>query len=419
MRQEIVPKIQPVAKTNDFVGIKIEDGVPVIYVPQIFRKNDNTSVLKRDLLLFLKSIGISKSVEKIKVKTALTDEHEDIWPIESYIWIIHDFIANGVYYNREKVYVKENKGKIDWKRTMRAVPVLSNGNIIYDKIVSSKMTATNDIVSQIYKICVFQSQIRFGWIYGYNIVIDVEQIKSINEMIYIISNELKQTFEDEKKLRFNHMLHILKTIEGSNALSKTYTYGIENYYYVFENMVDRIFHGISKRELKKYNPNGYWKIRNKAAEASSELRPDTIFIDGEKIYIIDAKMYQYGFSKEMEDLPSTSSMQKQITYGDYVKTVAGNSALIRNAFVLPYNKTLEVFKEDKDIPKYLDGNLAYLGEAYVAWRTDREEEYDSVYTFLIDLNYLLNNYAKEDNSCLLTLTEKIEKEIAKKSKAKG
>ena len=56
MRQEIVPKIQLVAKANEFVGIKIEDGVPVIYVPQIFRKSDNPSELKRDLLLFLKSI---------------------------------------------------------------------------------------------------------------------------------------------------------------------------------------------------------------------------------------------------------------------------------------------------------------------------------------------------------------------------
>lgn len=414
MRQEIIPKIQLVTKANEFVGIKIENGVPVIYVPQMFRKSDNSDELKRDLLLFLKSIGISKTVEKTWVKTAQTNEYEDVWPIESYIWIIRDYIANGVYYNREKVYVNENKGKIDWKRTMRAVPVLSNGNIIYDKIVSTKMTATNDIVSQIYKICVFQSQIRFGWIYGYNIAIDVEQLKSINEMIYIIMNELKQTFEDEKKLRFNHMLHILKNIEGSNALSKTYTYGIENYYYVYENMIDHIFKGISKEKLKQYNPSGYWKIRNEEPKESSELRPDTIFMDEDKMYIIDAKMYQYGFSKDVQDLPTTSSMQKQITYGDYVKTVASKDVLIRNSFILPYNKALKIFKEDQDIPKYIEGNLAYLGEAYVAWRTDRNEDYDSIYTFLIDFNYLLNNYAKEDNSCLLALTEKIEEEIAKK-----
>ena len=135
MRQEIVPKIQLVTKANEFVGIKIEDGVPVVYVPQVFRKSDSPTELKRDLLLFLKSIGISKSVEKSRMKTTQTGECKDIWPIESYIWIIHDYIANGVYYNREKVYVNESKGKIDWKKTMRAVPVLSNGNIIYDRIV--------------------------------------------------------------------------------------------------------------------------------------------------------------------------------------------------------------------------------------------------------------------------------------------
>ena len=407
--------IQPVEKYNEFVGIKIEEGVPVIYVPQTFRQSNDVSTLKKDLLLFLKSIEISKSVEKTRVKTAPIDECEEIWPIESYIWIIRDYIANGVYYNREKIYVNENRGKIDWKRTMRSAPVMSNENIIYDKIVSSKMTATNDIVSQIYKICVFQSQVRFGWIYGYNISLDVEQIKSIKEMIYIVLNEMKQTFDDEKKLRFRHMLHILKTIEGTNALSKNYTYGIENYYYVFENMVDRIFYGIEKKELKKFNPNGYWKIRNQEAVESSKLRPDTIHIDGDKMYIIDAKMYQYGYTKQFKDLPTTSSMQKQITYGDYVKSIVGKDVHIRNSFVLPYNKELALFKLDHNIVKYLDGNLAYLGEAFVAWRNDRKEDYDVIYTFMIDLNFLLNNYGKEDKSCLFTLIKEIEGLVKDKS----
>ena len=52
------PKINRVTKSNDFVGICIEDGEINIYVPQVFRKESN---YKRDLLLFLKSIFLAKT----------------------------------------------------------------------------------------------------------------------------------------------------------------------------------------------------------------------------------------------------------------------------------------------------------------------------------------------------------------------
>ena len=91
-----------------------------------------------------------------------------------------------------------NKGKIDWKRTLRTTPIYSNGNIIYDKLITSRVSASNDKIAQIYKICLSISLKRIGWIYNLNFRVDVQQHMSNQIMIYLIQNELESTFDDIK-----------------------------------------------------------------------------------------------------------------------------------------------------------------------------------------------------------------------------
>ena len=417
MKTMEIPRIIKVDNANSFVGIKIMDGEATLFVPAAFRVENNTKVLRKELLLFLKSISIAKSYERYKISDSKESYKENVWPIESFLWLIQDYLQNGVFYNREKQYVSDGKGKIDWKRTLHNVPIMSEGNVIYDKLICSRMTPTNDLISQVYKICVYQSQINIGWLFGYDFTIDVQQIRSINEMIYAVTKEMKQTYDDVKKIRFIHMLNVLRNISGENALSTYSTYGIENYYYVFEAMVDKIFKGIPSYEKKKYNPVGFWKINGQNEVESSNLRPDTIHKRNNEIFIIDAKMYQYGITKEIGDLPTTTSMQKQITYGDYVKKVSEEGVQIRNAFVLPYDKTSDKFMHDDNIVKFNDNNLAYIGEAYVSWRNEEVvEEFDYVYTFLIDFNYLLNSYLGCDNTNIDILCDEINSRIEAKKK---
>lgn len=110
------PKIQLVEKSNDFVGIKIDNNQVDVYVPQVFRLYKNDKKLSREtykyLLLFLKSIHIAKTIEHEKINKS-DEEVEGIWPIESFLWIIEDYIENGYYYNREKIYTNERKNKLE------------------------------------------------------------------------------------------------------------------------------------------------------------------------------------------------------------------------------------------------------------------------------------------------------------------
>lgn len=399
--------VVPVEKSNDFVGIKFEDNSVNLFVPQVFRQDENR---KQDILLFLKSVSIAKSLEKESIKTSKNAKNE-VWPIDSYLWIIHDYLENGFYYNREKVYSKSNSGKIEWKKTLKQVPIYSDGNIIYDKLITSRMTASNDIVAQTYKLCLKQSLERIGWIFNYNFYVEIQQLFSVNEMINSIKKELNQTFDDIKKLRYNHLLKILNNTDGNNLISNAYSYGIENYYYVFETMVDKLFDGLKENEKKKYNPNGYWQLNNQKEKKASELRPDTILKRNGATYILDAKMYQYGVTHDVKDLPETQSIQKQITYGDHAYHKL-NENKVRNAFILPYNKKLKCFIEDTNTLKYNDGNLAYFGQAYTDWRNvNQQEDYEKVYAFGIDFNYLLRNYKTVDTDIINNLCNVIEEKI--------
>lgn len=134
----------------------------------------------------------------------------------------------------------------------------------------------------------------------------------------------------------------------------------------------------------------------------------------ETTYIIDAKMYQYGFTRNTRDLPETSSMQKQITYGDFIKNFVDSLTKIRNVFILPYNKMLPTFHLDINSEKkrVLKDDIIYIGEASVNCRDNyRVEDYDRIFTFLIDFNYLLRSYRKREDLCINNLTAKVESSL--------
>ncbi len=112
-------------------------------------------------------------------------------------------------------------------------------------------------------------------------------------MIYHVKKELDSTFDDVKRLRFRHILKILNCIKEDNVLSDRSTYGIKNYYYVVEQMIDKMFMGIDNKRIKsKFNPIGNWQLENGEEKNTRVLRPDTIYEAEDKVYIIDSKMYK-------------------------------------------------------------------------------------------------------------------------------
>ncbi len=386
-----LPRIEFVEEASGFVGLRTFEGKLIINIPKSLRLSEDENERRKEFILFLNSINIAKTYEKKKSNKS-TNAKVNIWPFESYLWIIQDCMINGYYYDRDKKYFNDNKGKLEWKKILKNTPIVSEGNIIYDQLITSRAVPTNNEIANIYRYCLKIANERIGWLFNYSFDTQQSKIMSNNQMKYIINKELTNTFDDVKRLRFKHLLAILNEM-GDDETSSSLLYGITNYYYVFERMIDEYLNGISENEKKKFNPKGYWNLNSMGEIEASNLRPDTVTEYDNKIFIIDSKMYKFGHTGNPNDLPETTSMQKQITYADYVNLVLEGKKEIRNIFIIPFDKELNVF--NKVFVEYIDDdhNLAYIGYARTNWRDNSNfRSYENIHTFLIDLNHLLKKY---------------------------
>jgi len=117
-------------------------------------------------------------------------------------------------------------------------------------------------------------------------------------------------------------------------------------------------------------------------------------------FILDSKFYRFGYTGNEADLPETTSIQKQITYGDYIfKNSKVRISHIYNAFLLPYDKNRNEFKSDN--------NLQYIGFAKSTWK-DNSMSHEVIHSFLIDLKHVVktwNQYSYSED--VETLVEEI------------
>ena len=175
-------------------------------------------------------------------------------------------------------------------------------------------------------------------------------------------------------------------------------------------MIDAIFGNI--KDLKGFNPTAKWQLvrSNYRETPSSPLRPDTILVNGNDVFILDSKFYRFGFTGMESDLPETTSIQKQITYGDYIKKNVTRLPIdnVYNAFIIPYDKTRDVFKSDD--------NIQYIGLAKSTWK-DNDKKHELVHTFLIDLHHVVKTWNRYNHA--VDVAKLIEEIIKHQQEAEG
>ncbi len=381
---------------NSFVGLRIKNGEIHFHYPESYDlsdENDKKS-FRYDVVNIIRTISLAKSKTSSSNLSDSGVHQSEQFAIMSYLWIIRDYLSNGYYRNSEKIYSVNGKGKINWKKTLDTQPIISNGNIIYNNVVVEVRNDCDDVITEAHKWCVFDSVRKIGWLFGLSeksVFVSKTADSVIKRYIRAIRTELKRTFDDVKKARLNHMLKVLIGVDDSDR-TKEIVYGVDKYHYVYERMVDYIFSNID--DITKYNPNAKWYLKRNAFEPkdASALRPDTILLDtkqnGEKVaYVLDAKFYRFGTTGKESDLPTTTSIQKQITYGDNIicnLQEKENIKQVYNAFVMPYNKHNNIFDYKE--------NLEYVGYSEANWRNDKLS-HTRICAFLLDTKHLVSTWS--------------------------
>jgi len=386
---------------NEFVGMQFIDGSPAVSFPRGYRLSENDDDVRKDILRLLATI--QKFSDKRDGYSNESKGKDTVsFPLLSYQHIIRDFLANGYYIEREDLYKEASKGKINWKRTIQQKkPQIDNGNVVYlDFIVKSSRINQNTLLAKIHEYCVYESFRNIGWLFVSGNMMPRKPQLRLNKKLFIstVKEALSNTFNSAKKILFTSMINVLENADESVSEKVTAKFGTYNFEYVWERMIDFVF-GEENKEI--YFPHARWHIirSNDKDVESSALLPDTVMLFEDKIYVLDAKYYKYGITGYPNHLPNSSSIQKQITYGEYINMkFRFEPNDIYNAFVMPYGK-----ENDED------DNYRFVSVGTADWKEYNKNtlNYNYVLGILLDVKHLVTTYSKQNISEIETISNLI------------
>lgn len=382
--------VSNIAGSDDFVGVRIVNGTPEVVFPMGFSLSNSDEQIRRDIINLLTVLRDFTNRREGSSAKGIADG-ENAFPLFSYQYIILDYISNGYYREKEIYYTNGVKGKINWKKTIQKVqPQLNNGNVVYlENIVKTSRIKEENLITQIHKYCVYVSFLKFGWLYVFSEKLPPKPEIKFNYTLFMTTLQaaFSSTFNVEKKQLFKSMMNIIAQEKDTQNARLDFSFGVNRFEYVWEGMIDYVF---GEDHKERFFPHARWHIIYECCDnISSALAPDTVLIKDGKAYVIDAKYYKYGITRLSSDLPHSDSIQKQITYGEYLcnpdsaKATGrqGDYSAVYNAFVMPFNGA-------KSSSKY-----EFIGIATADWKSS-QLSYEKVVGLLLDTRHLIEVYSR-------------------------
>lgn len=393
-----------VEDTNDnFVGVKYNKGKIQIIFPLGYDIPKEENECRRSVINLFKIVTLSREKQLTYEDGGDFSLDSDGLPVDSYMWVLSDYIENGLYSDNERIYTQQQSGRINWKRTFKTKFLISNNSLVYLNPVLEKNSNVRNIITEIHSYCVDKSIDIIGPLYrGISRLSFIRpNPKRIRYYIQLIDKEKLNSFDDRKKLLLHHMKRILleQIDNGNNPIRN---FGIRHFEYVWEYMTKKVF---GDGDISDYYPTTNYFISNKEAYIPSKLRPDTIFILNNSFYILDSKYYKFGVTGLNKDLPNSDAIQKQVTYGEFINTnfnLDKKYEKIYNSFVIPYNRNKNNLE--------LSDNIVYCGYAICNWKLNRryDPKYLKIAIVLIDTKYLIDNYFNKSKDIRKELAKSIE-----------
>lgn len=394
-----------------FVGIKYENESLRINFPLGYKRASTEEELKKDVLNLIGVLSsLSDTNESFIQNQKIAHKENVVFPIHAYLYLIKDFLTSGYYFEKEVVYTKSSNGKANWAKTAKQVkPLLQDDSVFYTEFITRKVKHNeNELISQIHQYCVWESFSKIGWLFSS--FVPVKPRIKFNKSLFlsIIKTKLSQTFNEKTMLLFNYMIDVIEFLDKSSE-SKNFAYGTNEFEYIWESMVDSAF---GEKNKTKYYPHCYWEIDGKKYSSDqlefkqSALRPDTIMItdkgtENQKTFVLDSKYYRYGESRQLNHLPMSGSIIKQIAYAEYIEKKENRGELkhkskaIYNAFIMPFES------------RKADENMKFVGSARTDYKPG-DKSYYKIKAILVDTKWLMENHNRNDKM-IKELAELIER----------
>ena len=374
--------------TNDdgdsFVGVKADTDDAIIYFPIGYQLPANDDDLRVDINNLLGVLAAFMKEDRVIEVSKFEAPRTVDFPMHAYLKVIRSFLRMGRYYiETDPQFRTDTKGKTSWPRTVREQRALvqKNGSLVFTNMTVRSVTPNaNKQITQIHRFCVYEAFEKMGWLYVPFMPDKPGPHPGIKESIYILDKKLVATNDDVEQELFNAMRDMLVYIDERSS-DKQYFFGTDFFENVWERMIDKAF-GVEDKE--QYFPRTRWLLDYGRDKEKRPLQPDTIMIYGDKCYVLDAKLYRYGWDPKPEHLPNSADINKQITYGEYIEqTRRLPNEKLYNAFIMPYNKENNLFM--------LNSNFGNIGEAVSDWKPN-VKNYERIQGIVVDTRYLMYNY---------------------------
>ena len=385
---------------DTFVGIRCDNGVFSVNFPMGYHISTDERGIRNDILMLLHTISYAvqnKDSELIAGSELYTHKG---FPLQAYMYVISDFYNRGYYKEREIQYHENVHGKIDWNRTIKKQrPFIHNNDVYYLQFITRKNPFTeNELITQIHEYCVYESFCKIGWLFT-RFLPQKPKIKfNRKQFLYVVREKLNHTFNDKNKKLFRNLMAIIENVQNPDSPRKFY-YGVDPFDHVWEVLIDRVY-GIQNKQ--EYFPKTEWRLSYGVFE-NSDLRPDSIMLWNGNVYVLDAKNYKYGMTRNSYDLPKSTDINKQITYGEfadgYQRNLINGDTVFNtyNAFLMPFDA-----HEWNN-----DGYLKWIGEACSSWKSNTNT-YERIQGVLIDVKTLMIMANNRDENAISELASCIE-----------
>ena len=392
---------------DTFVGVQCLDGDIKINFPLGFSLDSTSdSTLRKDILLLLNVLRNFTQQQFNSVPKSNFVTKNSTFPLFAYLYILKDYVMRGYYKENIVEYHKSKTGKINWSRTIKTQrPYIQDLNVFYlDFITKKTVVNENELITLIHQYCVYKSFQMLGWLYTNYLPVKPQLKFNQKLFINILKRKLANTFNDADKLLFKNLIVIVNNENDYSLDNLSFSFGTNRFEYIWEKMIDRVYGETNKTD---YFPKTHWHIYNSeniiTASENAPLEPDTIMINDNNIFVLDAKYYKYGVTRRSFDLPGTSSISKQITYGEYIfKNKRSNSKTkVYNAFIMPFNSSVQS-----------ENRIQYIGTATSEWKNN-DFDYEKVLGILVDVKYLMQITNSKNYDAINELSNLIEEKISK------
>ena len=420
---------------DEFVGIRCEKvketGIfeTKIVFPLGYFKNDDelksqTEESLRESIFNLFSVLADPSLQSdvsqdSNISVLVDDPAESTFPMVSYINVIRSFLDFGYISEKETIYKKGASGKVHWGRTIKTTkPVVEEDgeNLVYLDLVARKVNHNEDsLISLVHKFCVHDALSRLGFLFGIEPTETPMLSFDYDLFCNAINSRLAKTFVDRDLHLLADLARIVEYLAGhrtddGNAASEFY-YGVNTFAPVWEAMVDKIFEKLPQGVAKdRFNPHLRWNGSVLDVESEEEkvlndpkrstLRPDTIMVNGDDLFVLDSKYYKFGVVDEKFDrkhfLPGAESVCKQMAYAEYAEQLMPGKKIF-NAFIMPYCADDKSTSANLTSPSINSVNFGMKSEGYIYgdWKKvpDAERPYHKIACILLDVKSVMRNYA--------------------------